>query len=334
MRGRCGGIDPLLTSTASRMGLGRWKMSSDQTSDISSFPAKFPALISYDLVLTTGICPFRFVSLLALSVRSVFLTRNDRTWIRFKNTLVQIFLCHPYPPNLHFSPVHCWNKIMSRLRKRFNPATAEYTLENQSKSDEFDTSIPRAGKWSLEEENFAKKLIIEFESGTLKDCEDGCTLRSYLARRLNCAPMRISKKFAGKCIGKVFLLVADTFSFVLSHLFFMIVACICPLYWWLLPDDCPSYWKNVGESYQTITNRTQTLSFSFRRGYGKLPDAPRWKSSISLHDSRWLWRGCPASRLVDWARIPTSVSIFLATSQEWLSGQHRSWLQSTSRFVS
>ena len=61
----------------------------------------------------------------------------------------------------------------------------------------------RSGKWTCEEENFANRLIIEFEAGSLQDCEEGCTLRSYLARRLRCAPMRISKKFAGRCIGKV-----------------------------------------------------------------------------------------------------------------------------------
>lgn len=74
---------------------------------------------------------------------------------------------------------------------------------SNSSVDEFDTTIPRSGKWTTEEENFAKRLIMEFESGLLRDCEEGCTLRAYLARRLNCAPMRISKKFAGKCIGKV-----------------------------------------------------------------------------------------------------------------------------------
>ncbi|KAJ1430832.1 hypothetical protein B484DRAFT_328180 [Ochromonadaceae sp. CCMP2298] len=67
----------------------------------------------------------------------------------------------------------------------------------------FDNSVPRSGKWTVEEEAFANRLISEFESGSLGDCEDGCTLRSYLARKLNCAPMRISKKFAGQCIGKV-----------------------------------------------------------------------------------------------------------------------------------
>jgi hypothetical protein len=57
-----------------------------------------------------------------------------------------------------------------------------------------------------EEERFANSLIEEFEKGTILDCENGCTLRAYLSRKLHCAPMRISKKYAGKSIGKhVFL---------------------------------------------------------------------------------------------------------------------------------
>jgi len=64
----------------------------------------------------------------------------------------------------------------------------------------------RRGKWTLEEESYANRLIEEFENGTLLDCENGCTLRAFLSRKLHCAPMRISKKFAGKSIGKhVFL---------------------------------------------------------------------------------------------------------------------------------
>ena len=66
---------------------------------------------------------------------------------------------------------------------------------------EFDTQAH--GKWTAEEEARANQLVADFETGTLQDCENGTTLRSYLARKLNCAPMRISKKFAGRCIGKV-----------------------------------------------------------------------------------------------------------------------------------
>jgi len=87
---------------------------------------------------------------------------------------------------------------MTNPRKRSVAAMEDMS----SAHHHFDNSIPRSGKWTIEEETFANRLITEFESGALVDCEDGCTLRSYLARKLNCAPMRISKKFAGQCIGK------------------------------------------------------------------------------------------------------------------------------------
>lgn len=74
-------------------------------------------------------------------------------------------------------------------------------LQNNDYLD-YDNSSPKSGKWTPEEEQFANRLIQDFELGLLLDCENGCTLRSYLARKLNCAPMRISKKFAGQCIGK------------------------------------------------------------------------------------------------------------------------------------
>ena len=61
--------------------------------------------------------------------------------------------------------------------------------------------LPHAGKWPIEEERYAYMLIRNFENGTLEDCLDGTTLRSYLAKTLRCAPMRVSKKFAGKCVG-------------------------------------------------------------------------------------------------------------------------------------
>lgn len=61
----------------------------------------------------------------------------------------------------------------------------------------------RTGKWSEEEEQYANQIILKFQSGELDDCENGCTLRAYLARKLNCAPMRVSKKFAGRNIGGV-----------------------------------------------------------------------------------------------------------------------------------
>ena len=60
----------------------------------------------------------------------------------------------------------------------------------------------RSGKWALEEETFADLLIELFEKGQINE-NNGCTLRSFLARKLHCVPMRISKKYAGKGIGKM-----------------------------------------------------------------------------------------------------------------------------------
>lgn len=60
----------------------------------------------------------------------------------------------------------------------------------------------RSGKWLEEEESYAELLIDMFDKGYLLDCVTGSTLRAYLAQKLHCAPMRISKKYAGKGIGK------------------------------------------------------------------------------------------------------------------------------------
>jgi hypothetical protein len=61
----------------------------------------------------------------------------------------------------------------------------------------------RAGKWLEEEEQYADLLIALFDQGQLADCVHGMTLRAYLSQKLHCAPMRISKKYAGKGIGKL-----------------------------------------------------------------------------------------------------------------------------------
>jgi hypothetical protein len=61
----------------------------------------------------------------------------------------------------------------------------------------------RSGKWTAEEEEYSNLLIELFNRGAVfEDLQDGITLRSFLSRKLFCAPMRISKKFAGKGIGK------------------------------------------------------------------------------------------------------------------------------------
>ena len=60
----------------------------------------------------------------------------------------------------------------------------------------------RRGKWTPEEQNFSEVLIQAFLAGLVPDCADGTTLRAFLSRRLHCAPMRITKKFAGATLGK------------------------------------------------------------------------------------------------------------------------------------
>ena len=45
-------------------------------------------------------------------------------------------------------------------------------------------------------------IIYAFEAGLLVDVENGTAVRSFLALRLRCSDMRISKKFAGdNCLG-------------------------------------------------------------------------------------------------------------------------------------
>ncbi|KAL9191405.1 hypothetical protein ACHAXT_001111 [Thalassiosira profunda] len=60
----------------------------------------------------------------------------------------------------------------------------------------------RRGKWTPEEEDFANAAIRDFNAGHL-DAPPGTTLRTYLSERLQCDPMRITKKFTGEAsIGK------------------------------------------------------------------------------------------------------------------------------------
>jgi hypothetical protein len=60
----------------------------------------------------------------------------------------------------------------------------------------------RRGKWTAEEEAYVERVIRDFNGGLL-DAAPGTTLRSYLSAKLNCDPMRITKKFTGdSSIGK------------------------------------------------------------------------------------------------------------------------------------
>lgn len=80
------------------------------------------------------------------------------------------------------------------------------------------------GKWTDDEEAEALALIRDFERGTLTDCEEGSTLRIYLAKKLHCDPMRISKKLAGRYNGKVQLEYQH-------ELCLLMLACFCEKVW-------------------------------------------------------------------------------------------------------
>jgi hypothetical protein len=74
--------------------------------------------------------------------------------------------------------------------------------DDSTNPDSKSTAPLRRGKWTIEEEQYANRLIHEFKAGLLP-LTDGTTLRTFLSRLLNCDPMRISKKFVGSnCIGK------------------------------------------------------------------------------------------------------------------------------------
>ena len=52
----------------------------------------------------------------------------------------------------------------------------------------------RRGKWTSEEEAYARAVISDFNSGYL-DAPIGTTLRAFLSTKLECDPMRVTKKF-------------------------------------------------------------------------------------------------------------------------------------------
>ena len=72
-----------------------------------------------------------------------------------------------------------------------------------TKTKEAPNEPLRKGCWSAEEEAYVQVLMENFLGGSLR-IETGTTLRTFLSRKLNCNPMRISKKYAANSkIGKI-----------------------------------------------------------------------------------------------------------------------------------
>jgi hypothetical protein len=131
---------------------------------------------------------------------------------RFSMSLV--FLCHflilgSYQSKAEFSgpPRIIHAEIEGNYLASHSPDSSISSLTNiaavpGSSSKSKPGASLRRGKWTVEEEAYVARVIQDFNSGFL-NAPAGTTLRSYLSDKLQCDPMRITKKFTGDaCIGK------------------------------------------------------------------------------------------------------------------------------------
>ena len=109
------------------------------------------------------------------------------------------------------------------------------TAQTPGSQTEQNKANLRRGKWTPEEEAYARAVISDFNSGLL-DAPIGTTLRAYLSGKLGCDPMRITKKFTkASSIGKkVFRPVAQHDAKVAKEvedaqvcLFMLVLAAVC-----------------------------------------------------------------------------------------------------------
>jgi hypothetical protein len=83
-----------------------------------------------------------------------------------------------------------------------SPKQAMSSSTRPARSTKSKGTALRRGKWTPEEESYVARVIHDFNTGYLH-APAGTTLRSYLSEKLQCDPMRITKKFTGDaCIGK------------------------------------------------------------------------------------------------------------------------------------
>lgn len=84
-----------------------------------------------------------------------------------------------------------------------SPALSSSSIKSPSSPQTpLSPSCSRSGPWCKEEEEYAAALIDCFLHGIL-DLAEGTSLRAFLASRLQCNPMRISKKLASDSIAHV-----------------------------------------------------------------------------------------------------------------------------------
>ncbi|GMF25905.1 unnamed protein product [Phytophthora lilii] len=87
------------------------------------------------------------------------------------------------------------NTNLIRQSPRGRP-TKKPTQRVLKRSDYSQHGMVRSGRWSVEEENYAKAMIEAFKNGYLP-LHGNVSLRKFLSEVLVCHPMRISKKFVG-----------------------------------------------------------------------------------------------------------------------------------------
>ncbi|KAG7387413.1 hypothetical protein PHYPSEUDO_014176 [Phytophthora pseudosyringae] len=91
--------------------------------------------------------------------------------------------------------------VLTSVSRVGMPAGAATAPKKRSTKSKCSPGL-RSGKWTPEEEAFTNMIIHFFKRGLL-DVEDGTSLRWYLAKRLNCEAMRVTKKLKGNSsIGK------------------------------------------------------------------------------------------------------------------------------------
>ncbi|CAI5725993.1 unnamed protein product [Peronospora destructor] len=89
-----------------------------------------------------------------------------------------------------------WNPTRQIPSGKSVGETKKRTQRVLKRSDYSQSGMVRSGRWSVEEENYAKAMIEAFKAGYLP-LHGNVSLRKFLSEVLMCHPMRISKKFVG-----------------------------------------------------------------------------------------------------------------------------------------
>ena len=96
---------------------------------------------------------------------------------------------HSLPTKPKSSNVNHTTTAKTTSHHRSSASTSSAAAGANSSGSKRKGPLLRRGKWTLEEEAYANRLIQEFKAGLLP-LTDGTTLRTFLSKLLNCDPMR------------------------------------------------------------------------------------------------------------------------------------------------